>query len=154
MKFPSIKWVITFLNHINHLMVILTSKLIYLIMQQKLMTVDKLFAKALRIFVTCLLVNNNSFGKLILSLELPIIFDDNLKTTSVLFFIADFHFLSCEFDSLTFKLLYWVILYWQKLNYSVTYLHNIYFYSSLWKVQKRLFCFFKNEEYSCISCTI
>ena len=41
----------------------------------------------------------------------PIMLDDNLKTTSVSFFIADFNLLSCEFDSLTFKLLYCVILY-------------------------------------------
>ena len=33
------------------------------------------------------------------------IFDDNLKTTPV-FFIADFHLLSSEFDSFTFELLY------------------------------------------------
>ena len=40
-----------------------------------------------------------------------IIFDDNLKTALVLFFIPDFNLLSCEFDSFTFKLLYYVILY-------------------------------------------
>ena len=33
----------------------------------------------------------------------PIIFDDNLKTTSDSFFIADFNLLNCEFDSFTFK---------------------------------------------------
>ena len=55
-------------------------------------------------FATCLLVNNNLCEKLVSSLELPIIFDDNLKTTSVSFFIADFNLLSCEFDSFTFKL--------------------------------------------------
>ena len=38
-------------------------------------------------------------------------FDDNLKTTSVLFFVADFDLLSCEFDSFTFKLFYYDILY-------------------------------------------
>ena len=41
----------------------------------------------------------------------PIIFDDNLKTTSDSFFIADFNLLSYEFDRFTFKLLYYVILY-------------------------------------------
>ena len=35
-----------------------------------LMSVDKLFAKALRRFTTCLLVNNNLCGKLVSSLEL------------------------------------------------------------------------------------
>ena len=63
-------------------------------------------AKALRRFAICLLVNNNSGRKLVLSSELPIIFDDSLKTISVSVFIADFSLLSCEFDSLTFKLLH------------------------------------------------
>ena len=47
----------------------------------------------------------------LLSLELPIIFDDNHKTTSVSLFTADFNLLSCEFDRFTFKLLYWIIFY-------------------------------------------
>ena len=64
-------------------------------------------AKALRRFTTWLLVNNNLWGNLVSSP--PIIFDHNLKTTSVLFFIADVHLLSCEFDSFTFKMLYCVI---------------------------------------------
>ena len=50
-----------------------------------LISVDKWFAKPLRRFVTCLLVNNNLWGKLV-SLS-PIIFDDSLKTTSDLFFL-------------------------------------------------------------------
>ena len=45
-------------------------------------------------------------GTFVSLLELRIIFDDNLKTTSVLFFIADFKLFSCEFDSFLFKLLY------------------------------------------------
>ena len=44
----------------------------------------------------------------------PIILDDNLKTTSVSFFIAELNLLSCEFDSFTFKLLYCVIFYIDK----------------------------------------
>ena len=68
-----------------------------------LISVAELFAKDLRRFATCLLLNNNSCGKLVSSSELPIIFDDNLKTTSVSFFIANFNLLSCEFDSFTFK---------------------------------------------------
>ena len=72
-----------------------------------LISVDKYFAKALRRFATCLLVNNNLRGKLV-SLS-PIIFDDNLKTTSVSFFIAYISLLSCKFDSFTFKLLFCVI---------------------------------------------
>ena len=42
-----------------------------------LISVDKWFAKALRRFPTCLLVNNNLWGKLV-SLS-PIIFNDNLN---------------------------------------------------------------------------
>ena len=76
-----------------------------------LISVDKWFAKALQRFTTCLLVNYNLWGKLVSSSELPIIFGDNLKTTSDSFFIADFNVLSCEFDIFTFKLLYCAILY-------------------------------------------
>ena len=65
-----------------------------------LISVDEWYAKALRRFETCLLVNNKLCGKL-LSLS-PIIFDDNLKTTSVSFFIIDLNLLSCEFDSFPF----------------------------------------------------
>ena len=72
-----------------------------------LMSVEKWFAKALRRFAACLLVNKNLWGKLV-SLS-PIIFDDNLKTTSVSSFIAEFNLISCEFNSFTFKLSYCVI---------------------------------------------
>ena len=67
-----------------------------------------LFGKALRRFPACLLVNNNLCGNFISSSELTILFDDTLKTNSVLLFIADFNLLSCEFDRFTFKLSYWV----------------------------------------------
>ena len=73
----------------------------------KLISVDKWFAKTLRRFATCILVNNNLWGNLV-SLS-PIIFDDNVKTTLVSFFIAYFYLLSSEFDSFTFNLLYCVI---------------------------------------------
>ena len=94
-----------------------------------LILVDESLAKALQRFETCLSVSNNLWGKLVLLS--PIMFDDNLKTTLVSFFIEDFNLLSCEFDSLTFKLLYCVVLYWYKLNYT---LHSQNFYGSLWKV--------------------
>ena len=71
-----------------------------------LILVDVCLAKVLQRFKTCLLVSNNLWGKLVSSSELPIIFDDSLKTTSVSFFTADLNLLSCEFDSFTFKLLY------------------------------------------------
>ena len=59
-------------------------------------------------------VKNNWWGKLV-SLSL-ITFDDNLKTTSVSFFIADLNLLSCESDSFTFKLLYCVIFIWIRIK--------------------------------------
>ena len=62
---------------------------------------------ALRIFETCVLVNNNLCGKLVSSLELSIKFYERFKVTLVLFFffIADFNLLSCELDHFTFKVL-------------------------------------------------
>ena len=68
------------------------------------MSADELFAKILRRFAACLLVNNNSCGKLVSSLKLAMVFDDHFKTNSVLLFIAYLNFLSCEFDIFTFKL--------------------------------------------------
>ena len=49
----------------------------------KLISVDDLLAKALPKFSTCLLVNNNLWGKLVSSS--PTVFNDNLKTTPVSF---------------------------------------------------------------------
>ena len=46
---------------------------------------DKSFAKVFCRFKTCILVNNNLWQKVVSSSELPIIFEDNIKTTSVLF---------------------------------------------------------------------
>ena len=67
---------------------------------------DQKFAKALRRLETCLLVNCNLCGELVLSSELLIIFHDNPKTISVSFSIADFNLLSCEFDSFTYNISY------------------------------------------------
>ena len=64
-----------------------------------LISVDKFFSKYLQRSATCLLVNNDLWGKLVSSSELPIIFNDNLKTTSVSFFNANFNSLSSGFDS-------------------------------------------------------
>ena len=55
--------------------------------------------------MTCQLINNDLYGKLVSSSELSIMLDDSLKTILVSSFIADFNLLSCEFDSVTFKLL-------------------------------------------------
>ena len=62
------------------------------------MLVDKSFAKALQIPETCVLVDNNLWGKCVLSLELSITFDKMFKITSVPFLIPDFNLLSCELD--------------------------------------------------------
>ena len=50
---------------------------------------DEPFAKALRIFKTCVSFNNNLCGKLVSSLEFPIKFDERFKVTSLTFFIAE-----------------------------------------------------------------
>ena len=74
---------------------------------------DELFVKALPKFQTCLSVSNNLCGKLVSSLESPIIFAENfIEVTLVSFFVTDFNLLSCELDNFTFKLLYRIILYW------------------------------------------
>ena len=72
---------------------------------------DKPIRKALRIFENYLLVDNKLGGKLILSLEIPIKFDERFKVTSVSFLISDFNLLSCELDNVTFNMLYSVIFY-------------------------------------------
>ena len=76
---------------------------------------EKLFAKTLRRFETCVLVNNNLCGKLFSSLKLPI-FYEFFKATSVSIFIPDFNLLSCKLDNFTFKVLYSVILFWYYIN--------------------------------------
>ena len=60
---------------------------------------DEPFAKTLRIFETCVLVNNNLFVKLFSSLESPSTFIKYFKVTSVLFWIPDLSLLSCELNS-------------------------------------------------------
>ena len=53
------------------------------------------------------LVNDNLWGKLISSLELPITFDEIF--TSVPFVIPDFKLLRCDLHNVTFNVSYWVI---------------------------------------------
>ena len=61
-----------------------------------LISADEWFVKDLRRFETSLLVNNNSWGKFVpLS---PIILDNNLKTTSVSFFIADLNLIALHLN--------------------------------------------------------
>ena len=71
---------------------------------------DEPFAKALRIFETCVLVNNNLCKKLVSSLELQIKFDERFEFTSAPFSIADFNLLIRELDNFTFSVLYCFIL--------------------------------------------
>ena len=74
-----------------------------------LILTNHLLAKDLQGFATCLSVNNNLFGKLVLSSESPIILGDSLKITSIWVFTAVFNLLSSEFNSFKFRWLYWVI---------------------------------------------
>ena len=67
---------------------------------------DEPFAKDLRSFETCVLVNNNLRGKLLSSLESPTIFDEIFKVASVALFLPDFNSLSCQLYHFTFKVLY------------------------------------------------
>ena len=66
---------------------------------------DEPIAKALQSLKTCVLVNNNLREKLASSLEILFKFDETFRVTSVPFFIPDFHLLSRELDSFTFKVL-------------------------------------------------
>ena len=98
---------------------------------------------------TCLSVNNNSCRKLVLSLESPIMLEDNLNITLVSCFIADFNSLTCEFDSFTFE------------NYCI----QSFYTTKILKMYKTFtvpcenskivfVCFFKNKVKPCISCSI
>ena len=65
-----------------------------------------------------------------------ITFDDNLKTTSFSFFIADLNLLSCEFYSFTFKLLYCVIFILIKIKITVNKITFIKLLQFLVKIEK------------------
>ena len=57
---------------------------------------------------------NNSFRKLVASLESRITFDERFKITSVPLSIPDVNLLSCELDNITFILSHFIlILYWK-----------------------------------------
>ena len=70
------------------------------------------FAKGLRNFKTCVLVNNNLCGKLSSFLESLATFDEGFRVTSVAFFTPGLNLLSYDLENFRFKLLYWVILCW------------------------------------------
>ena len=92
----------------------------------------ELFAKALRSFESCVLVNNNLWRKLFSSLESL----KRFKVILVPFFYCIFNLLSCELDNFTFKVLYWDIL-CQSKNKIITLLQflakNLYLASSIMK---------------------
>ena len=72
---------------------------------------DELFEKALQRFDTSLSVIINLLRKLVLSLELRIIFNDDFKVSPVAFFVADFNSVSCKLDNFTFTFSYCAISY-------------------------------------------
>ena len=65
----------------------------------------KSFLKALQIFQTCVLVNNNLCGILVSLLASPVIFDERFRVTLVSFSIPDFNLLSCELGNVMSKVL-------------------------------------------------
>ena len=65
---------------------------------------EKLFAKALRSFETCVLVNKSLCRKLFSSLEFPTAFEI-FKVTSIRFFIPYFNLSSCKLDNFIIKTL-------------------------------------------------
>ena len=69
---------------------------------------DEQLTRGLQIFETCVSVNNNLCGKLILLLESPTTFYEGFKVISVPFFIADFNFLSFELDNLIMLYCYYI----------------------------------------------
>ena len=83
----------------------------FILAAARILRVTKLFADSLRRLAICQSVNDNLLGKLVSSLELPIIFADNLRTTSKAFFVADLSLSNCEFDHSMFTQFYKVILY-------------------------------------------
>ena len=94
------------------------------------MLADEPFARALQSLETCVLVNNNLCGKLVLSLELPTTFDESFKITSLPFFVPDFNLSS--FTILCLKC------------YVVLFCINIVC------ININIICFFNNEKQYCI----
>ena len=94
-------------------------------------SINEPFVTALRVFETCVLVNNNFCRKLVSSLESPIISNNRFKVTSVLFSIPDFNLLSCELDNFIFKVNilshFILILYLNKITLQ-------YSHVSMWKI--------------------
>ena len=73
-----------------------------MIVIDKFILADELFAKTLRGLETCVLVSNKLCRNLVSSLELPIKFDERFKVTSTPFCTPDFNLWSCELDNSTF----------------------------------------------------
>ena len=108
------------------------------------------YVKALRSRETCVLINDNLWGKLFSSLESAIIIDERFKVTSVPFFVTGFNLLSCELDNFAINVFYWVvsmlILYYDKNKIIIL---QLFFLKNL-----RLFCFFNNEKQCSTFCSI
>ena len=83
---------------------------------------DEPFAKALLIFKTCVLVNNNLLENFFFSIRTTNDIWKNfyfskskvisVKLLQYHFFILDFNLLSCDLDNFMIIVLYWVNLYW------------------------------------------
>ena len=69
---------------------------------------DEQLTRGLQIFETCVSVNNNLCGKLMLLLESPTTFYEGFKVISEPFFIPDFNFLSFELDNLIMLYCYYI----------------------------------------------
>ena len=104
----------------------------------------KPFVKALRIFETCVLVNNNLCEKLVSSS--PIIFGKRFKVNWVPFLLLILIYR--ELENFTLKVLIVSSYIISKQN------KFIILKQFLEKIKNRLFCFFDNEKHFCISCFI
>ena len=78
---------------------------------QSFILTDRPFSRDWQIFETCVLVNNNLWGKLVSSLDSQTAFEERFRVTSVPSSINDYNLLSCKLNNFTFKSLYWVMLY-------------------------------------------
>lgn len=90
---------------------------------ENLILANDLFAKDLWRLATCVSVNKSPWDKLASSS--PVIFEDNLRVTSVAFCVPDFNLFSFEADNFTFTVFYWAIPY-QCLNKLAELIYNIF----------------------------
>ena len=108
--------------------------------------VEELFVKTLQGSEASLLGNNNLCGKLFSLNEPPTAFAESFKVTSAPFFVPDLNLLSCELDSLTFKVLYGVVLFWYYIKTKQNYHTFLFETSTVWKIYEPSFSRFYNDE--------